>query len=95
MRAYAIIPPMLNQTQRKLKFVNRNGLIPEPMSEYKARKETTNWSAEEKEIFKDKYLERPKQFGQIAELLEKKVEKCKQSPTVKKKYLQVRKRRCR
>lgn len=63
----------MNQTQRKYKFIDKNGLISEPMSEYKERKQMTNWSAEEKEIFKEKYLERPKQFGQIAEMLEKKV----------------------
>jgi len=76
MRAYAIIPPMLGQTNKALKFTNRNGLIQEPMSEYKKHKLSTNWSNEEKEIFKEKYLDRPKQFGQIADLLEKKVEMC-------------------
>lgn len=94
MRAYAVIPPMLNQMPRSLRFVNRNGLIAEPMSDYKERKQTTNWTAEEREVFKEKYLERPKQFGHIAEVLEKKVEENNNKlPPVKRKYLQVKKRR--
>lgn len=73
MRAYAIIPPMLSQQPRKLRFINRNGLVPEALSGYKERRQMSNWSTEEKEIFKDKYLERPKQFGHIADAIEKKV----------------------
>lgn len=88
MRAYAVIPPMLNQNQRKLKFIDRNGLIAEPMALYKEQKQATNWSTEEKETFKEKYLERPKQFGQIADILEKKVDRC--TPPMSAKYLQVR-----
>ena len=87
MKAYAVIPPMLNQNQRKLKFINNNGLISEPMALYKQRKQATSWSAEEKELFKEKYLERPKQFGQISDLLEKKVDKNASTTT---KYLQIK-----
>ena len=88
MKAYAVIPPMLNQNQRKLKFINNNGLITEPMALYKQKKQATSWSAEEKELFKEKYLERPKQFGQIADLLEKKVDRYAQITTTK--YLQIK-----
>lgn len=91
MRAYAIIPPMLNQVQRTLRFLNHNGLIDEPMSEYKERKQAISWSTEEKEIFKEKYLERPKQFGHMAELMEKKVDIAKQPAISWKTYFQVAK----
>lgn len=66
---------MLDPTQRKLRFINRNGLMQGTPSEYKEMKQQSvvSWSPHEQALFKEKYLERPKQFGLIADALEKKV----------------------
>jgi nuclear receptor co-repressor 1 len=77
MRNLAVIPPMmLDARQRSLKFVNKNGLITDCMEEYKERKYINVWTAQEKQIFKEKYLQHPKNFGLIASFLEKKVNIC-------------------
>ncbi|KAL3856873.1 hypothetical protein ACJMK2_011584, partial [Sinanodonta woodiana] len=73
MRSYAVIPPMmLDARQRKLRFINNNGLIEDPMEEYKERKHINCWSNHEKQIFKEKYLQHPKNFALIATYLDKK-----------------------
>ncbi|XP_053376289.1 nuclear receptor corepressor 1-like isoform X2 [Mercenaria mercenaria] len=73
MRNLAVIPPMMfDARQRSLKFVNKNGLITDCMEEYKERKYINVWTAQEKQIFKEKYLQHPKNFGLIASFLEKK-----------------------
>ncbi|XP_060561631.1 uncharacterized protein LOC132721361 [Ruditapes philippinarum] len=73
MRNLAVIPPMMvGPGQRSLKFVNKNGLITDCMKEYKERKFINVWTAQEKQIFKEKYLQHPKNFGLIASFLEKK-----------------------
>lgn len=72
-KAYAIIPPMLDPQERKLRFINRNGLMSCTSSEFKEMRNSVYWSASEQAVFKEKYLERPKQFGLIADILDKKV----------------------
>lgn len=73
-KAYAIVPPMFDPNQRKLRFSNCNGLIKGTLSEYKELKQVVDWSPQEQAVFKEKYLERPKQFGHVADLLDKKVQ---------------------
>lgn len=74
MRNLAVIPPMmLDARQRKLRYYNNNGRIEDPMSEYKDRKNINVWMPQEKQIFKEKYLNHPKNFALIASYLERKV----------------------
>ena len=74
MRSYAVIPPMLlDARQRQMRYINNNGLIEDPVTELKERSLLNVWTQQEKDIFKDKYLQHPKNFGFIASFLEKKV----------------------
>ena len=74
MHMLAVIPPIiLDARQRNLKFVNKNGLISDCMEQYKERRYINTWTPQEKQIFKEKYLQHPKNFGLIASFLEKKV----------------------
>ena len=53
MRSYAVIPPiLLDDRARKRRFTNSNGLIEEPMQEYKDKQLINLWTDQEKEIFK-------------------------------------------
>ncbi|XP_071179529.1 nuclear receptor corepressor 1-like isoform X3 [Mytilus edulis] len=73
MRSLAVIPPMmLDARQRSLRYYNNNGLVEDPMSEWKDRKLINIWTPEEKRIFKERYLQHPKNFPAIASYLEKK-----------------------
>lgn len=73
MRSYAVIPPILqDKRNRKPVFINRNNLIEDPTSEYKDRQHINVWVESEKEIFREKFLLHPKNFGLIASYLEKK-----------------------
>ena len=73
MHSYAVIPPLLlPPDERRRKFTNNNGLILDPLREYNERKFVNTWTDSEKEIFKEKYLLHPKNFGQIAQFLERK-----------------------
>lgn len=80
MRSYAVIPPiLLDARQRKLKYVNNNGHILDMEAEYKERQNLNVWTNSENEIFKEKYLQHPKNFGVIASYLERKsVQDCVQ-----------------
>lgn len=80
MRSYAVIPPiLLDAKQRKLKYINNNGHIADMENEYKERKFINVWTNSENEIFKEKYLAHPKNFGVIASYLERKsVQDCVQ-----------------
>ena len=74
MRSYAVIPPMLlDARERQLRFSNNNGLIEDPMPEYKDRQMFNMWSQAEKDMFKERFLQHPKNFGYIATFLERKV----------------------
>lgn len=72
-RSYAVIPPiLLDSRHRKHYYINRNGFIEDPMSEYKERQMLNIWTDQEKDIFKEKYLLHPKNFSLIASFLERK-----------------------
>ena len=74
MRMLAVIPPMmLDARQRRIRFLNNNGLLEDPMAVYKEQYHTTHWTNQEKQIFKEKYLQHPKNFSVIASFLPKKV----------------------
>ena len=73
MRSYAVIPPiLLDSRHKKHYYINRNGFIEDPMSEYKERQMLNIWTDQEKDIFKEKYLLHPKNFALIASFLERK-----------------------
>ena len=73
MRSYAVIPPILqDKRNRKPVFINRNNLVEDALSEHKERQHINVWTEPEKEIFKEKYLLQPKNFGLISSYLEKK-----------------------
>lgn len=80
MRSYAVIPPiLLDAKQRKLRYVNNNGHILDMETEYKERQLLNVWTPSENEVFKEKYLQHPKNFGVIASYLERKsVQDCVQ-----------------
>ena len=55
MRQLSVIPPMMfDAEQRRVKFINMNGLMEAPMKVYKDRQFMNVWTDHEKEIFKDK-----------------------------------------
>ncbi|XP_046570749.1 LOW QUALITY PROTEIN: uncharacterized protein LOC124278997 [Haliotis rubra] len=73
MRSYAVVPPMmLDARQRKFRFINNNGLIEDPMGDYKEKQIVNKWTEHEKQVFKEKYLQHPKNFGLIAQYLPRK-----------------------
>ncbi|XP_022245762.1 uncharacterized protein LOC106462725 isoform X3 [Limulus polyphemus] len=73
MKSYAVIPPiLLDQRQRRIKFLNNNGFVEDPMAEYQQRQLLNMWTDHEKEIFREKYLQHPKNFVFIASYLERK-----------------------
>ncbi|KAF6082204.1 nuclear receptor corepressor 2 [Phyllostomus discolor] len=73
MRQLAVIPPMLyDADQQRIKFINMNGLMDDPMKVYKDRQVTNMWSEQEKETFREKFMQHPKNFGLIASFLERK-----------------------
>ncbi|KAK7506028.1 hypothetical protein BaRGS_00002750, partial [Batillaria attramentaria] len=73
MRMLAVIPPMmLDARQRRMRFLNNNGLLEDPMAVYKEQLHTARWTDAEKQIFKEKYLQHPKNFSVIASCLPKK-----------------------
>uniref|UniRef100_A0A8C8SA92 Nuclear receptor corepressor 1 n=1 Tax=Pelusios castaneus TaxID=367368 RepID=A0A8C8SA92_9SAUR len=73
MRQLSVIPPMMfDAEQRRVKFINMNGLMEDPMKVYKDRQFMNVWNDHEKEIFKEKFVQHPKNFGLIASYLERK-----------------------
>ncbi|XP_078598397.1 uncharacterized protein LOC144874293 isoform X4 [Branchiostoma floridae x Branchiostoma japonicum] len=73
MRQLAVVPPMMfDEDQRRIKFINKNGLIKDPMKEYKERQLINTWTEEEKQIFKEKFIQHPKNFALIASYLDRK-----------------------
>ncbi|KAK7073871.1 nuclear receptor corepressor 2, partial [Halocaridina rubra] len=100
MRAYAVIPPiLLEEKKRKHRYTNRNGVIEDPITEYKDHKNINIWTEQEKEIFREKYLLNPKNFVVIGSYLERKsVSDCIQfyySTKKKENYKMLVKRRIR
>ncbi|GAB0091183.1 uncharacterized protein DMENIID0001_059960 [Sergentomyia squamirostris] len=73
MRSYAVIPPlMLDVNQKKYYFVNENGALADMEADFKDRQHLNLWTSGEKEIFKEKFLQHPKNFGAIAASLDRK-----------------------
>ncbi|XP_042298440.1 nuclear receptor corepressor 1-like isoform X2 [Sceloporus undulatus] len=73
MRQLSVIPPMMfDAEQRRVKFINMNGLMEDPMKVHKDRQFMNVWTDHEKEIFKEKFVQHPKNFGLIASYLERK-----------------------
>ena len=74
MRNLAVIPPMmLDAKQRSLRYYNNNGLVEDAMADWKDRKLINIWTPQEKHIFKERYLQHPKNFPLIASYLDRKV----------------------
>ncbi|XP_054088600.1 uncharacterized protein LOC105215044 isoform X2 [Zeugodacus cucurbitae] len=73
MRSYAVIPPlMFDARQRRCVYHNENGFIKDMVAVHKERQTLNVWTAGEKEIFKEKFLQHPKNFGAIAASLDRK-----------------------
>ena len=73
MRQLAVIPPMLfDAEQQRIKFINMNGLMDDPMKVYKDRQVMNMWSEQERDTFREKFMQHPKNFGLIASFLERK-----------------------
>ena len=73
MRSYAVVPPIQNDKKYvKPVFINRNNLVEDPMAEYKERRHVNVWTDSEKDLFREKFLLHPKNFGLISSYLEKK-----------------------
>uniref|UniRef100_A0AAY4DDY3 Nuclear receptor corepressor 2 n=1 Tax=Denticeps clupeoides TaxID=299321 RepID=A0AAY4DDY3_9TELE len=73
MRQLAVIPPMLfDAEQQRIKFINMNGLMTDPMKVYRDRQVMNMWSEQEKDTFREKFIQHPKNFGLIASFLERK-----------------------
>ena len=76
MHAYAVTPPiMYDARQRRNRYINRNSLLEDPMTMYKEQKMLNIWTETEKMIFRERYLQQPKNFTYIAQYLERKVNK--------------------
>nr|XP_013814117.1 PREDICTED: nuclear receptor corepressor 2-like [Apteryx mantelli mantelli] len=58
--------------QQRIKFINMNGLMDDPMKVYKDRQVMNMWSEQEKETFREKFMQHPKNFGLIASFLDRK-----------------------
>uniref|UniRef100_A0A8C5ELJ4 Nuclear receptor corepressor 2-like n=1 Tax=Gouania willdenowi TaxID=441366 RepID=A0A8C5ELJ4_GOUWI len=64
MRQLAVIPPMLfDAEQQRIKFINMNGLMDDPMKVYKDRQVMNMWSEQEKDTFREKFIQHPKNFN--------------------------------
>lgn len=73
MRSYAVIPPlMLDSKQKRYSFINNNGLVTDLPKAAKEDEYSNVWTDCEKEIFREKFLQHPKNFGIIASYLDKK-----------------------
>lgn len=73
MRAYAVIPPiLLEERKRRYRYDNQNGILDDPVAEYKENKNINIWTLSEREAFRDKFLQHPKNFVMIAGYLERK-----------------------
>lgn len=72
-KSYAVIPPMLEEMRSiKPKYINNNGYVEDIIAEYKEYQILNTWTDEEKEIFRENYLQHPKDFGLIARMTSRK-----------------------
>ncbi|CAN7937674.1 unnamed protein product, partial [Ixodes hexagonus] len=73
MRSYAVVPPiLLDVRERRVRYLNRNSLVEDLSSDYKERQMHNIWTDQEKELFREKYLQHAKNFSIIASYLERK-----------------------
>ncbi|KAM4707636.1 nuclear receptor corepressor 2 isoform 2-T2 [Discoglossus pictus] len=63
---------LFDAEQQRIKFINMNGLMDDPMKVYKDRQVMNMWSEQEKETFREKFVQQPKNFMFIASFLERK-----------------------
>lgn len=47
---------MYDTEQRRVRFINMNGLMDDPMKVYKDRQVMNMWSEQEKDTFREKYV---------------------------------------
>lgn len=81
MRKSSVVPPILYDSwQRKHQYFNQNGLFKGDVTAfYREHAKMPYWSAEEKQIFIEKFTQSPKNFGFISSFLENKsTEQCVQ-----------------
>ena len=65
---------MLDARQRSRRYFNENGFITDPLAiQSEALMKVHFWSPEERDIFKEKYIAHPKNFGYVASALANKV----------------------
>lgn len=73
MRSYAVVPPrLLDRWERSIRFLSENSRVDDLASEYKERQSLTHWTEAEKAIFREKYVQFPKNFGSISAFIERK-----------------------
>ncbi|XP_044763317.1 nuclear receptor corepressor 1 isoform X1 [Coccinella septempunctata] len=73
MRSYAVIPPiLLDKREKEIQYKNNNGYVEDMETMYKNRQYINMWTPQEKEIFKEKYLQHPKNFVVISSYLDRK-----------------------
>ncbi|XP_065575578.1 nuclear receptor corepressor 1-like isoform X2 [Artemia franciscana] len=73
MRSLAVVPPlMLEGHQRRIYYDNTNGIVEDPMEGHRERQLLNVWTEQEKDIFKEKYLQHPKGFALVKTFLERK-----------------------
>ena len=67
-RTTAIVPDMLTPRERQMRHVDENDLVEDPIAFYDfAGDAEPEWTTEERDLFKKRYLNYPKQFGKIAD----------------------------
>ncbi|XP_022250100.1 nuclear receptor corepressor 1-like isoform X2 [Limulus polyphemus] len=73
MKSYTVIPPiLLDLRRRRIKFINNNGFVEDLVAEYQQRHFLNMWTNQEKDVFREKYLQHLKNFVFIASHLERK-----------------------
>uniref|UniRef100_A0A7M5V4E0 Nuclear receptor corepressor 1 n=1 Tax=Clytia hemisphaerica TaxID=252671 RepID=A0A7M5V4E0_9CNID len=65
-------PHLLSTYDRRIRFINKNGLIRDFERFEAERKSQIIWSDDERRIFREKFHQAPKDFGKIAAALERK-----------------------
>jgi len=75
MQNLAVVPPMLLDSRQRLRrYHNDAGLLEDAVQvNMESMSRMLYWTPEEKDIFREKYLKQPKNFGFIAAALENKV----------------------
>lgn len=72
LRTMCVIPPMelgIDAQYAGFRYINSNGVIEDLVAEEREQKYANPWSAEEKEVFMQKFLLHPKNFHKIATYL--------------------------